>query len=85
MTQSMVEPPTLQAPRQCHRFVFGDTTKDGVLSSWNGHRPSNSAPCRFNSTPKRSTSRSSATSFFSRSNSVSGILAMPNRLLPQTR
>jgi DNA invertase Pin-like site-specific DNA recombinase len=33
----MVEPPMLHLPRQCHRFVFGETTSDGVLSSWNGH------------------------------------------------
>lgn len=28
-----VEPPTWHFPRQCHRFVLGDTTSDGILSS----------------------------------------------------
>jgi hypothetical protein len=33
MTQSIVEPPALQALKQCHRFVLGEMTSEGVLSS----------------------------------------------------
>jgi len=57
ITQSMAVPPTLQAPRQCHRFFAGVMTSDGVRSSWKGHLPRRSAPCRVSLIPRASASR----------------------------
>jgi len=73
---SFIEPPAWHAPRQCHRFVFGLTTSEGVLSSWNGQRPIRSLPCAFNTTPADSTRRSSETCSFSRSISESAMRAI---------
>ena len=36
---------------QCHRFFDGVTTSEGVVSSWNGHRPTKSLPVLRSSTP----------------------------------
>ncbi len=36
---------------QRHRPLPGVTRNDGFLSSWNGHRPTQSLPSRVNSTP----------------------------------
>lgn len=55
ITQSTTLPQAWQAPRQCHKFFPGETTSDGPASSWNGHRPTRSAPCGRNSTPTPST------------------------------
>jgi len=74
ITQSMTLPPAWQAPRQCHTFLPGDTSKLGVWSS-NGHRPSRSEPCRARATPTPSTSRATLTSAFNRAISASGTRA----------
>ncbi len=66
ITQSITVPPVWQAPRQCQRFFFGLMTRLGSWSSWNGHSPSRSAPCRLSLTPRASARRSSETSCFSR-------------------
>lgn len=71
----MTDPPAWHAPRQCHTFFAGDTSSEGVLSSWNGHRPNKSAPCRANPTPQPSTNRANDTSAFSRVISTSGTRA----------
>jgi hypothetical protein len=72
ITQSIGPPPIWQ-PKQCHRFFAGVTTNEASASSWNGQRPSQSLPAFFSSTPEASTRRSTLTSFFSRSSSVSGM------------
>ena len=76
ITQSMAVPPVLHAPRQCQRFFPGVMTSDGLRSSWNGQRPSRSAPCRCNLMSRASASRCTDTSRFSRSTSCSGIRAI---------
>ena len=63
-------------PKQCHRFLVVVTTRLAVSSSWKGQRPSLSLPDFFSSMPEASTRRSTLTSFFSRSSSVSGMRAI---------
>jgi hypothetical protein len=77
ITQWIAEPPAWQAPKQCHRFLAGVITSDGVRSSWNGQRPCRSAPCFVNITPRASARRCTDTSVFSRSITPSGMRAMP--------
>ncbi len=84
ITQSMTLPPVWHSPRQCHRFLAGDTTSEGLRSSWKGHRPARSAPALRSSTPRACTRETSDTSVFSRSISASGTLATlpPGKTLP---
>src|ERR1035441_4182331 len=76
ITHSIPSPPRPQAPRQSEVFFAGVVTSDGVRSSWNGHLPTRSAPCRVSLMPRASANRCTETSFFSRSTSCSGILAI---------
>ena len=76
ITQAKTSPPSLHLPRQFHRFLSGETNKDGVSSSWNGQRPRHCLPAFFSATPDDCTSRSREISLFSRSISDAGILAM---------
>ena len=64
ITQSITDPPTWQAPRQCHRPLEGVTTSEGVSSSWNGQRPTRSLPLASSTTPERVTSSARSTSAF---------------------
>ena len=78
ITQSIGPPPRPHAPRQCHRFLLGVITSDGLESSWNGHAPTRSLPCLRSTTPQPSTSRCTDTSALSLASSASGILATAN-------
>jgi len=68
ITQS-IGPPAAPQPKQWNRFLPGLTTSEGVASSWNGHRATQSLPCLASAMPRDSTSRTSDTSAFKRSSS----------------
>src|SRR5277367_1920527 len=76
MTQSITVPPAWHAPRQCHRFLAGVITSDGVLSSWKGQQPIRSEPCFLKATPRASAKRCTAISTFSLSTTCPGMRAI---------
>ncbi len=76
ITQSITLPPASH-PKQCHRFVFGETMQLGVSSpSCQGHRHARSFPWLVRVSPCASISLARLTSRFSRSSSSSGIRAI---------
>jgi hypothetical protein len=64
-------------PRGGQMLFEGVTTRDGVLSSWNGQRPMRSAPLRVKITPRASARCCTETSALSCSITPSGMRATP--------